>query len=73
MGRQVVELTLAVPGLDPTDAEVVVTRNTLRLKSRRDAATTHYVVPLPVAVEPGRYVLRHLNGVYDFSFARASS
>lgn len=69
---QSLTVTVALPQLDPRDADVVLTRHSIRLRSKRDPGGLQFVIPLPAAVEPERYVLRYRNGLYDFLVARAS-
>lgn len=73
VGPQSVTVTVSVPQLAPDDTEVALTRHSIRIKSRRDPAALHIVVPLPVAVEPERYVLRHVHDVLDFVIQRPSA
>lgn len=67
-----ITVTVSVPALDRDDADVTLTRHSLRLRSKRDPASLHLVIPLPVAVEPERYVLRHSNDVFDVVVERLS-
>lgn len=62
-------VTLDLPDLDHVD--VVVTRTSLELGSKQPGGR-RYMVPLPVNVEPGRHIVRSLNGVVDVHLARAT-
>jgi hypothetical protein len=72
VGPQAISVILALPELDPRDADVILTRHTIRLRSRSHPERVNVLVPLPVGVEPERYVLRGRNGVYDFVIERLS-
>jgi HSP20 family molecular chaperone IbpA len=72
VGPQTLTITLAVPELDRGDADVILTRHSLRIRHRADPTRLSLVVPLPVAVEPERYILRHSHGVFDVVVERAS-
>lgn len=72
VGPNSLTITLAVPQLPRTDLDLALTRSTIRMRSKSDPHGVNFVVPLPVMIEPGRFVLRYKNGVYDFVVARAS-
>lgn len=72
VGPRSVTVTLALPRIDPGDADVVLTRHSIRIRHKQDPGRLNVVVPLPVAVEPERYVMRQNNGIYDFVVERQS-
>ena len=72
VGPRSVTVTLALPQVGPDEADIVLTRHSIRIRHKQDPARLNVVVPLPVAVEPERYVLRQANGIYDFVVERPS-
>lgn len=72
VGPSSIMVTIAVPELCEEDRQVLLTRHSIRIRNKRDPDGLHLVVPLPVAVEPERYVLRYAHGVFDFIIERAS-
>jgi HSP20 family molecular chaperone IbpA len=67
-----ITVTVAVPQAERADVDILLTRHSIRLRHRREPGRLNLVIPLPVAVEPERYVLRESHGVYDFVVERAS-
>jgi HSP20 family molecular chaperone IbpA len=65
-------VTISLPQSARADVDVLLTRHSIRLRHKSDPAQLNLVIPLPVAVEPERYVLRESHGVYDFVVERAS-
>ncbi len=64
-------VTVAVPQIRPADLDVFLTRHSIRIRSRQNPRAASFLIPLPVAVEPERYVLRTKNGVLDFHIERS--
>ena len=73
IGGNSVWVTLDLPRLERADAEVILTRRSLRLRSKTDARLCDVTVELPVRVEPGRYVARVNHGVWDVHVLRLDS
>lgn len=72
LGPNSLTVTVALPNVARADLDVFLTRNSVRVRSRTSPGALNYVIPLPVAIEPERYVMRHKNGVFDFIVERAS-
>lgn len=72
VGPRAITVTVSLPALPERDLDLVLTRTSIRLRSRGDAQAPSFVIPLPVEVDPGRYVLRHKHGLLDFTIERAS-
>lgn len=67
-----VTVTVHLPQAPRSDVDVVLTRHSIRVRHKTDPSRLNVVIPLPVAVEPERYILRESHGVYDFVVERAS-
>ena len=65
-------VTISLPEAARADVDVLLTRHSIRVRNKQDPSRLNLVIPLPVAIEPERYVLRESHGVYDFVVERAS-
>jgi len=65
-------VTISLPEAARSELEVFLTRHSIRLRHRNAPDRLNLVIPLPVAVEPERYILRESHGVFDFVVERAS-
>lgn len=72
VGPRLVQVTVALPQFADRDLDLTVTPHSIRVRSKTDPRTPTFVIPLPVGVEAGRYVLRHTNGLLDFTLERTS-
>lgn len=72
VGPYALVVTVSLPQAERRDVDVFLTRHSIRLRHRTDPSRLNLVIPLPVSVEPERYVLRESHGVYDFVVERAS-
>lgn len=72
VGARAVHVTVALPDVPAHDLDVFLTRQSIRVRRRDDPTASNYAIPLPVSVEPERYVMWYKNGVFDFVIERAS-
>lgn len=67
VARDAVYITVNLPQLTEQEAEFILMRHRLRIVSKTRPETHHWIVPLPVEVDPARFVLRFTHGVLDVS------
>ena len=65
-------VTIHLPQLALSTAEIVVTRSSVRFRCRKASKEAEVLVPLPVTAQPGRFVARERNGVFDVLIERGN-
>lgn len=72
VGPHVLTVTMPLAQIAEGDLELIVTPTSLKLRSKADPKAPTLLVPLPVNVQPDRFLLSHHNGVLDLTIERAS-